>query len=47
MTKGIASGRFLACPKTYVFWVPASLARIGSFCGSYLIPDWIMGKHSN
>jgi len=45
MTKGIVSGRFLACPKTYEFRLPTFLTGIASFQDRYLISGWFMGSH--
>ncbi len=44
MTKGIASGRFLACPKTYELCLPTFLVRIASFQDGYLTSDGFVGS---
>jgi hypothetical protein len=44
--KELHSGTFLACPKMYELEAIASPIRITSFCASYLIPAWILGRLS-
>jgi hypothetical protein len=47
MSKGIARGCFLACPKTYEFRLSLFLTGIVSFQHRYLISGWFMGSHLN
>jgi len=42
MSKGIARGSFLACPKTYELRLPTFLIRIAAFQGVYLISGGFM-----
>jgi len=44
MSKGIARGSFLACPKTYELRLPTFLIGIASFQDGYLISGGFLGS---
>jgi hypothetical protein len=44
MSKGMTSGRFLACPKTYELRLPTFLVRNSSFQDGYLASGGFVGS---